>query len=424
MSRRVVVTGLGVAAPNGVGIDDFTQALRQGRSGIRSLPDLKDLNFRCTVGGIPPLRDEDMLRFVSPQVLDRLAADGIRFGVFAACEAWDDAGFVVDQAKEDDVKWDTHMIFGSGLAGGEVLAAGVRNLDIGKVKRLGSKTVPNTMASGVSAFLGGILGIGGRVTTNASACATGTEAMIMGYEAIQRGECDRAVVGACDSAGTIVRSGFDAMRVLNSASNDAPEKASRPLSASARGFVPSGGAGALILEEREKALSRGAKIYAEVIGGYINSGGQRQGGSMTAPNPEGVRRCIQGALDNAGIGPGDIDLISGHLTATMFDPKEVKLWVETLGRSGSDFPYLQALKGLTGHALSASGALEGVAAILQLYHGFLHPNVNCEDLHPEVGDLIDPSRIPLEEASFDGEICISSSFGFGDVNACVLLKKR
>jgi 3-oxoacyl-(acyl-carrier-protein) synthase len=423
MSKQVVVTGLGIAAPNGIGVDDFSQALREGKSGIRSLPELKDLNFRCTVGGVPPLRDEDMLRFVSPQLLDRLAADGIRFGVFAACEAWEDAGFKVDQTKEDDVKWDTQLIFGSGLAGGEVLAAGVRNVDIGKVKRLGSKTVPNTMASGVSAFLGGILGIGGRVTTNASACATGTEAMIMGYEAIMRGECDRVLVGSCDSAGTIVRSGFDAMRVLNSASNDDPQRASRPLSASAGGFIPSGGAGAIVLEDREKALERGARVYVEVLGGQINSGGQRQGGSMTAPNPEGVRRCILGALDNAGIGPGDVDLISGHLTATMFDAKEVGLWVETLNRSGKDFPYLQALKGLTGHALSASGSLEAVAAIVQLYYGFLHPNVNCEDLHPDVASLIDPSRIPMEEAPFDGEICISSSFGFGDVNACVVLKK-
>src|SRR5207237_10039409 len=139
-----------------------------------------------------------------------------------------------------------------------------------------------------------------------------------------------------------VGAGFDATRVAMRASNDAPERAARPMSASAAGFVPAAGAGVLLLESLESALERGAPIRAEVLGGAVNCGGQRAGGSMTAPNPEGVRRCIRAALDDAGISPPQVDAINGHLTATAADPREVQAWAAALERSPGPFPPIAA----------------------------------------------------------------------------------
>ena len=195
------------------------------------------------------------------------------------------------------------------------------------------------------------------------------------------------------------------------------------MSASASGFVPGSGAGALVLEELETALKRGARIYAEVLGGHINSGGQVGGGSMTAPNSAGVRRCIREAVSDAGILPESIDTINGHLTATGMDVAEVSAWKEELGFSREDFPYLNSLKGLTGHCLSGAGSMESVAAILQLSGGFVFGNRNSEDLHPEIEALVARDRIPVSAIQREVETVIKASFGFGDVNAVIIFKK-
>jgi 3-oxoacyl-(acyl-carrier-protein) synthase len=232
------------------------------------------------------------------------------------------------------------------------------------------------------------------------------------------------LVGSCNSSGPYIWAGFDSMRVITRRHNDSPEKASRPLSATASGFVPGSGAGALVIETLESALERGATIYAEILGGHINSGGQRNSGSMTAPNTEGIERCIRAALNNANIEAKDIDAISGHLTSTMGDPGEIAAWTNALGLSAKDFPYISSLKSMIGHCLSAAGAVESVAAVLQLYNGFLHPSLNCEDLHPEIEKLIDRSCIPTECLyKSDLKIIAKASFGFGDVNSCVIFKK-
>ena len=154
------------------------------------------------------------------------------------------------------------------------------------------------------------------------------------------------LVGSCSDSGPYVWGGFDALRVLARNSNEFPEKASRPFSGSATGFVPGSGAGALVLESLESALERKATIYAEVLGGAVNSGGQRNGGSMTAPNNQGVQRCIAMALNEAGVSATEVDAINGHLTATSKDPVEIKNWSEALDRKGSDFPYINSFKGI------------------------------------------------------------------------------
>ncbi|MEA1935698.1 MAG: beta-ketoacyl synthase N-terminal-like domain-containing protein, partial [Thermodesulfobacteriota bacterium] len=278
------------------------------------------------------------------------------------------------------------------------------------------------MNSGTSACVAGLLALGNQVTSNSSACSTGTEAIFDGMMRIRMGLAKRMLAGGSEGPSPYIWSGFDSMRVLSRKFNDKPEAASRPMSASASGFIPGSGAGVLMLEDLESALQRGARIYAEVLGGAVNCGGHRSGGTMTAPNPEGVQRCIRSAISDAGITPQQIDAISGHLTATFSDPGEVKSWFLALEREIDDFPYINAAKSMIGHCLGATGAIESIAVVLQLYKGFLHPSINCEDVHPEIAAFAD--KIPQTLMEYpDLKVIIKAGFGFGDVNSCLIFKK-
>ncbi|MGV9011894.1 MAG: beta-ketoacyl-[acyl-carrier-protein] synthase family protein [Flavobacteriales bacterium] len=419
--RRVVVTGLGVVAPNAIGVEDFTLALREGRSGIRFQQELKDLGFSCCIAGTPPVPDGMAERYLSRLQLRNFNSSGILYGCIAGIDAWKDAGLTVDP--ESPLDLDSGIVFGTGQSGSEKCREVIYNIDDLKVRSLGSNAVVQTMASGVSAYLAGILGAGNQVTTNSSACATGAEAVIMGYERIASGKAERMLVGSCSDHGPYIWGGFDAMRVMTYKHNESPEQGCRPLSATASGFVPGSGAGALLLESLESAQARGATIHAEVLGGAVNSGGQRDGGSMTAPNANAVKRCIQQAIASSGIGAADIDAINGHMTATIKDGLEIRNWTEALGRSGMDFPYINSLKGMIGHCLAASGSIECVSTVIELKEGFLFPSVNSEDLHAEVTELISADRIPQRALPMELEIIAKASFGFGDVNAVVIFKK-
>jgi len=245
----------------------------------------------------------------------------------------------------------------------------------------------------------------------------------MGYEYIKHGFAKRMVVGSSEHVDTYVFGTFDSMRVLSRKFNDRPEQASRPMSATAGGFVPGSGAGALILEDLEFALQRGATIYAEVLGGSSNSGGQRGGGSMTAANSTGVVRCIEEAITNSGIHPQQIDLLSGHLTATMADRQEINNWSKVLGRSGKDFPLTNSLKSMVGHCLSAAGSIESVASVLQIMHDFVHPNINLEDPNTEITNTVSPESLPVTMIKKEINIVAKANFGFGDVNSCLIFSK-
>ncbi|TPV34858.1 beta-ketoacyl-[acyl-carrier-protein] synthase family protein [Paucihalobacter ruber] len=421
MKNRVVVTGLGVVAPNGVGITNFSEALKKGTSGIEFYQELKDLNFSCQIGGIPKISEALKKQYFTDLQLRGFNSSGILYGCIAGIDAWKDAGLPTDNFEHYDPE--TGLIFGTGTSGVEKFREAIYQLDDKQVRRLGSTVVVQTMASGVSAYLSGMLGLGNQVTTNSSACSTGTEAIIMGYERIKAGKAKRMLVGSCSDHGPYVWGGFDAMRVCTYKHNDSPEQGSRPMSNSASGFVPGSGAGALLLEDLESALQRNAIIYAEVLGGDVNSGGQRNGGTLTAPNPEAVQRCIKNAIVNSGIKSHMVDAINGHLTATSKDGLEIENWSRALGRRGKDFPYVSATKSTIGHCLAAAGAIESVAAILQLKEQFLAPNINCEDLHPEILMLVDSEKIPKSFQPQGLDIIAKASFGFGDVNACVLFKR-
>ncbi len=419
--KRVVITGLGVVAPNGVGVPAFTQALKEGVSGVRHDVQLEKLQFSCQIAGMPQVSDDLKRQYFTELELRGFNSTGILYGVIAGMEAWTNAGFPIALNSAPD--WDSGTVFGSGTSGIDKFRESIYKIDELQTRRLGSTVVAQTMNSGVSAYLGGKLGLGNQVTTNSSACATGTEAILMAYDRIRSGRAKRMLAGSTGDSGPYIWGGFDALRVCSSQYNDRPAEGSRPMSATAAGFVPGSGAGALLLEDLESALERKAMIYGELLGGQVNSGGQRGTGSMTAPNADAVRRCIAEALKNSGVSGWDVDSINGHLTATAKDAFEIENWTEALGRKGKDFPLINSLKGMTGHCLSAAGSIECVATVLQLYHGFVFGNSNCTDLHPEIAAMIDPSRIPLLQVDVKPYIIAKASFGFGDVNACLIFKK-
>ncbi len=421
MSKRVVITGLGVVAPNGVGITEFSQAIKNGISGIRHDIQLEELQFSCQIAGKPEISEELKAQYFTELELRGFSSTGILYGVIAGIEAWKNAGLPIETNEEPD--WDSGIIFGSGTSGIDKFRESIYKIDELQVRKLGSTVVAQTMNSGISVYLGGKLGLGNQITTNSSACSTGTEAILMAYDRIQSGQAKRILAGSTGDSGPYIWGGFDALRVCSSKYNDNPEQGSRPMSATAAGFVPASGAGALVIEDLESALERGAVIYAEILGGNVNSGGQRGNGSMTAPNSTAVQRCIINAINNSGISANDIDAINGHLTATTKDSLEIENWTKALNRKGNDFPFINSLKSMTGHCLSAAGSIESIAAILQIHEGFIFGNTNCDDLHPEITTLIDPSKIPLKTVEISPNIIAKASFGFGDVNACIIFKK-
>jgi 3-oxoacyl-(acyl-carrier-protein) synthase len=422
MKKRVVVTGMGVAAPNAHGLDDFEQALRKGLSGIRFIPQLEELKFGCQIAGVPQNFDDIRKEYFDREKLLSIN-DNIGYASVAAVDAWRDAGFVIPESDDDTVDWDTGVIAGSGIGGMDTIANSVvPMINEGKVRRMGSRIVEQVMNSGTSGRIGGLIGAGNQVTSNSSACSTGNEAIIEALWRIRIGLAKRMVAGGSEGASPYIWGGFDAMRVICRKYNDNPAAGSRPLSASACGFVPGSGGAMLVLEELETAQARGARIYAEIIGGHVNSGGQRMGGSMTAPNPAGVKKCIRAAVADAGIDPAEINAINGHLTATFADPYEVKNWAEALGRNPENFPYINSTKSMIGHCLGAAGAIECVATVIQLYKGFLHPSINSEDVHPDIAQFAD--KIPQKCIEYPQlRIFAKAGFGFGDVNSCLIFKK-
>ncbi len=421
-AERVVVTGLGVVAPNANDAGTFARALREGKSGIRFHEHLRDTKFSCQVGGIPEGIDAISRRVLCEDELLAMNSNMI-YAAIAALDAWADAGLPRVAPDADEVDWDSGGIIGTGSGGMDTMGEKlVPRTDAGKVSRLGSAMVEQTMCSGNTARIAGLLGLGNQVTTNSSACNTGTEAVVDAFHRIRAGRAKRMLAGGSEGHSKYFWAGFDAMKVLCRTHNDSPEKASRPMSASASGFVPGSGAGILLLESLPSAHARGARIYAEVLGGYVNCGGHRMGGSMTAPNPEGVRRCVSAAMAIAGVEAHEIDAINGHLTATIADPREVESWRAALGVPPSRMPLIHSTKSLIGHALGAAGGIECVASVLELHHGFVHGSLNCEDLHPALAAYAE--RIPHTTVDVpDMKIMAKASFGFGDVNGCVIFRK-
>ena len=218
-SNRVVITGLGVVAPNGVGLEAFHHAQMNGVSGIRLIEELERLKFSCQLAGIPPLNEDVLSEYMNALEQRMIVAKSIRYGVVAGLMAWSDAGFELDKEKRHA---DTGIIFGAGISGVDKFREAIYKVDEFQVRRLGSTVVINTMASGISAFLSGKIGAGNQVTTNSSACVTGTESIAMAYQRIKYGYAERMLAGSTSEEGPYIWGGFDSMRIMNRTSNEAP----------------------------------------------------------------------------------------------------------------------------------------------------------------------------------------------------------
>jgi len=414
---------MGVVASNAIGVPSFLEALKQGKSGIQHWDELNRLNLRSQIGGAPSLDTVELSEYLPRLLAAKLTNKGIIYACLAGVEAWRDAGLTPSEEKTD---FNSGLIVGSGDLSFDSWInreMPVYPIDRGESRKLGSRTISEGMNSGAAAYLNSILGLGSRIQSNSSACVTGSEATLMGYEYLAAGRADRMLCGSTEGDGRYIWAGFDAMRVLCSDSNDNPTFGSRPMSATSTGFVPSGGSGALVLETLESAQKRNAKIYAEILGGQVNSGGQREGGTMTAPNSEAVIACIKSAVNNTGINPEEIDLISGHLTSTKGDPIEIRNWSKALGLKGGNFPHVNTPKSMIGHAIAGAGSIELVACALQIQHDFVHTNINLDQVHPEILDVIDEDRIPKKSKDQEVNTVMKANFGFGDLNCALVLRK-
>ncbi|HOE38271.1 MAG TPA: beta-ketoacyl-[acyl-carrier-protein] synthase family protein [Bacteroidales bacterium] len=419
MNKRVVITGLGVISPIGNDIESFTLSMRKGISGIKYIKELADYNFASQIGGVPDINNSEYEKIFEKFELNE-ADLTVKYSVLAALQAWGDAKLELPDRFSKNINEDYGAVIGSCAGGIELYTRKLYPMVSSKnVRKLGSQIIKNLMHSSTTSILSNIFALANQTISNSSACATGVESIIMATEKIKQSKANLFIVGSADPYSPYMWAGFDSMRLLARKFNDKPTQASRPLSASSSGFVAAAGAGMMIIEELEHALSRNAKIYAEIVGYEYNSGGQRN----TASNPKRVIDCIKTALNIANISGKDIDLICGYLTGSQFDSREVANWKTALNLDKT-YPYINSLKSLTGHTIGASGSIETIAAVLQLKNNFIHPSINCEDLNPDIKSTWDKNKIPQKLIKdINLNYIAKASFGFGDVNSCIILKK-
>ncbi len=422
MKNKVVVTGIGVVSPIGNNIPEFTTNLKAGTSGIKYIPELKDYGFGCQVGGIPDITKDEIKDKLSAIRFENKDLH-IQYATLGFLEALDNANLSLEN-KEDFT--DTGIIIGtSGFSLNMLINEVAPLVQAKKVRHIRSRFVEEGMVNASAIAINKLIGNENMVTAVTNTCSTSGYSVNLGKHWIETGMANRMIVGGSDAYSPYVWALFDSIKAIDRKHNDTPESASRPMSESAKGFLPASGAGILILEDHEYAKRRNAPIFAEIAGGAINSGGQKDGGTISLPNITGIEKCITKAYNDANIHPEDIDLISGHLTGTIADPMEIKAWMNSGKYNRINIPYINAPKSLFGHCLGASGAIELIAAIVQMNENFIHPSLNCEDLHPEIARLIPEEKIPhkcIENKRI--KYVAKASFGFGDVNSCLILKEH
>lgn len=419
--RRVVVTGLGVISPNGYGFAEFNQSLKLGKSGIRYNKEMADNNLLCQVAGIPENLRELISSHFNTDFIYSIKSNMVAMGCIAGLDCWRDAGLPESEYQSNHVIEDTGVIVGTCVGSLDMLINQIIPLFNNKNLRRAGSGIVEVMSSAVPANLSGLLGLGGISTTTSCACSSGSDAILQGYNIIREGMANRMLVGGAEGGSIFFGNAFNHMHVLSRNYNDQPERSSRPMSASSTGFVPAEGAGMLVLEDLETAVNRNARIYAEVVGGCRSCGGHRNGGGMTTANPDGIKKCIKGALASAGIKGSEVDVINGHLTGTLNDVNEILCWKEALDVSFDKFPLINSTKSMIGHTIGAAGGIESIASILQIYNRFVHPSINCEDLHPSL-EMI-RRAVPQKTIEKNINIIAKANFGFGDVNVCLIFKK-
>jgi 3-oxoacyl-[acyl-carrier-protein] synthase-1 len=402
--KRVVVTGMGIVSSIGNNVEEVLESLRQAKSGITASPDFQKHGFRSQVYGAPALDPFEVL----DRRTARFMSKGTAWNYIAMQQAIDDSGLPED----DVVNPRTGIIMGSGGPSTKtIVEAAQKTIETGSPRRIGPTAVPKAMSSTASAVLATQFHIKGVNYSISSACATSNHNIGNAYETIQIGKQDVIFCGGSEDLDWTMADLFDAMGAMSSKYNETPETASRAYDESRDGFVISGGAGVLVLEELEHAKARGAKIYGEIIG-YGNAS---DGADMVAPSGEGAVRCMKMALEGVDM---PIDYINPHATATpVGDIKEIEAIREVFG---DKCPPISATKSLTGHSQGATGAHEAIYSLLMMNNNFICKSAHITNLDPQFADM------PIvRERMDDVELnCVmSNGFGFGGTNATLVFKR-
>jgi len=411
--KRVVVTGLGALTPIGNTKDEYWDALISGKSGAATVthfdPEKFKTKFACEV------KNFEVTDFIDRKLAKRMDKFS-QYAMVASDEAIVDSKLDLDAVN----KLRVGVIWGAGIGGLETFQDEVLNFAAGDgTPRFNPFFIPKMIADIAPGNISIKYGFMGPNYATVSACASSANSMIDALNTIRLGTCDVVITGGSEAAVTIAgMGGFNAMHAM-STRNDDPQTASRPFDANRDGFVLGEGAGAIVLEEYEHAKARGAKIYAEVVGGGLSSDAYH----MTAPHPDGIGvvAVMKNCLENAGLKPEDVDHINTHGTSTpLGDVAELKAISEVFGSHAKNIN-INSTKSMTGHLLGAAGAIESIASILAMEHGIVPPTIN----HETVDENIDPElNLTLNKAQKrDIKVAMSNTFGFGGHNACVLFKK-
>lgn len=411
--KRVVITGLGALTPIGSDLNAYWDGLKNGRSGAAPITYFDTEKFKtkfaCELKGYNAL---DYFDRKEARKLDRFT----QYALISSDEAILDANLDLEQLD----KFRVGVVWGAGIGGLETFQDEVIGFAKGDgTPRFNPFFIPKMIADIAPGNISIKHGFMGPNYTTVSACASSANALIDALNYIRLGHCDVVVTGGSEAAVTIAgMGGFNAMHAL-STRNDSPETASRPFDATRDGFVLGEGAGALILEDYEHAKNRGAKIYAEVIGGGLSSDAYH----MTAPHPDGIGvvRVMQNCLNNAGLQPEDVDAINTHGTSTpLGDVAELKAISQVFGDHAPKMN-INSTKSMTGHLLGAAGAIEAIASILAMEYNVVPPTIN----HSVVDEEIDPElNLTLNHAQErEVNVAMSNTFGFGGHNACLVFRK-
>jgi 3-oxoacyl-[acyl-carrier-protein] synthase II len=411
----VVVTGLGMVSPLGLGVKQSFAALLAGRSGVSRIERFDVSDLPSKIAGQVPRGSEpgqyDPLRLASAKELRRYD-EFILFALAAAEEAVNDAGW---KPESEAARERSGVLIGSGIGGLPSIAENAVKLEREGPRRISPYFIPGSLineASGVVSIRYGFKGPNHAVVT---ACATGAHALGDAARLIALGDADVMLAGGSEAATCrLTLAGFAIMRAMSTSFNDRPEQASRPWDRARDGFVIGEGAGAVVLEELEHARARGAQIYAELVG-YGLSGDAHH---LSAPDPQGdgARRAMAAALKRAQLNPEQIDYINAHATSTpVGDPVEIAAVKSLFGVHAPNVA-MSSTKSATGHLLGAAGAVEGIFTILALREGVLPPTLNLDDPDPEC----DLDLVPREARRKTIRYALSNSFGFGGTNAALI----
>jgi len=416
--RRVVVTGLGALTPLGNTAEEFWAGLVQGRSGIGPITKFdahaKDAHgaYRYPTRIAGEIRNFDPLSFVDKKEARRLDPY-LQYAVASSVMAVQDAGF--DLAKIDGARFG--VIVGSGIGGITTLLDGEHILQEKGPERVSPFLIPMLIVNMASGLISMRFGAKGPNTSVVTACATGNHAIGDAFKVIERGDADLMIAGGAEAIIVpLTMAGFCAMKAMTNR-NDDPPRASRPFEADRDGFVPSEGAGIVVLEALEHARRRDARIYAEIVG----YGASADAHHMTAPDPDGdgALRAMAGAMRDAGLEPTAIGYINAHGTSTPYNDKFETIAIKRLFGEHAGRLAVSSTKSMTGHLLGAAGGVEAIATALALHHGILPPTINYEKPDPEC----DLDYIPNQARKQDVDFALSNAFGFGGTNATLAFKK-